>query len=157
MTAAVEDGTVTCDLIAEAQLLRNVIGALRRALDDHPEGCLEAVLWHGVEACFVPRVIFNEAVDILICTGLALRAGGRLHAGLNRTDAARADRRSSLFRALSHRLGAGRRAAFGWSERRFDQVGRAAFAPTTAVNATSVSIQRPATWDASTFAQTRRG
>ena len=82
MTAAVEDGTVRRDLIAEDQLLRNVIGALRRALDDHPDGCREAALWHGVEACFVPRVIFNEAVEIMVYAGLALRVGRRLYAGL---------------------------------------------------------------------------
>jgi hypothetical protein len=77
-----------------------VIGALRRALDDHPDGCLEGALWHGVEACFVPRVIFNEAVDIMVYAGLALRVGGRLHAGLNRKDAARAGRQNPLLGTL---------------------------------------------------------
>ena len=85
MTVAIEDRTVRRGLFAEDQLLRNVVGALRRALDDHPDGCLEAALWRGVEACFVPRSVFNEAVDIMVYVGLALRAGGRLHAGLNRT------------------------------------------------------------------------
>ena len=100
MTAAVEDGTVRRDLIVEDRLLRNVVGALRRALNEHPDGCLEAALWHGVEACFVPRVIFNEAVDIMVYAGLAVRAGGRLNAGLNRTDPACAGRRNPLFRTL---------------------------------------------------------
>ena len=71
------------ELVAEDQLLRNVVGALRRALDEHPDGCLEAALWHGVEACFVPRVIFDEAVDIIVYAGLARRSGGRLYAVLN--------------------------------------------------------------------------
>ena len=69
------------DLVAEGQLLRNVVGALLRALDEHPDGCLEAALWHGVEACFVPRVIFDEAVGIMVHEGWARRAFGRLHAG----------------------------------------------------------------------------
>jgi hypothetical protein len=68
------------DLVAEGQLLQNVVGALRRALDEHPDGCLEAALWHGVEACFVPRVIFDEAVGIMVSEGWARRAFGRLHA-----------------------------------------------------------------------------
>lgn len=63
------------------KLLRNVVAALRRVLDEHPDGCLEAALWHGVEACFVPRVIFDEAVNIMVYVGWARRAGGRLHAG----------------------------------------------------------------------------
>jgi len=67
------------DLVAEGQLLRNVVGALLRALDEHPDGCLEAALWHGVEACFVPRVIFDEAVGIIVYEGWARRAFGRLH------------------------------------------------------------------------------
>ena len=54
------------DLVAEGQLLRDVVGALLRALDEHPDGCLGAALWHGVEACFVPRVIFDEAVGIMV-------------------------------------------------------------------------------------------
>jgi len=41
------------DLIAEGRLLRNVVDALRLALDERPEGCRESVLCHGVEACGV--------------------------------------------------------------------------------------------------------
>jgi hypothetical protein len=117
MTAAVEDRAVRRGLIAEGQLLRNVIGALRRALDDHPGGCLEAALWHGVEACSVPRVIFDEAIDIMVYAGLALRTGGRLHAGLNGTEAARARRRGEVLRALSRRLDQEPRAAKGCKNR----------------------------------------
>ena len=77
MTAAVEDRAVRRGLIAEGQLLRNVIGALRRALDDHPGGCLEAALWHGVEACLVPRAIFDEAIDIMVIRLPIFRIDGR--------------------------------------------------------------------------------
>jgi len=104
MIVAVADRTMRRGVFDEDQLLRNVVGALRRALDDHPDGCVEAALWRGVEACFVPRSVFNEAVDIMVYAGLALRADGRLHAGLNRIDAARTGRRSPLFRALPCRL-----------------------------------------------------
>jgi hypothetical protein len=69
------------DLITEGRLLRNVVDALRLALDEHSDGCLEAALWHGVEACPVPREIFDEAVDIMIDAGWARRLGVRLHAG----------------------------------------------------------------------------
>jgi len=53
--AAQEDG-------GPDRLQRNVIAALRRALAEHPEGCLEAKLWHGVEACGVARRVFDEAI-----------------------------------------------------------------------------------------------
>ena len=42
------------ELVAEDQLLRNVVGALRRALDEHPDGCLEAALWHGSRTVSCP-------------------------------------------------------------------------------------------------------
>jgi hypothetical protein len=64
MTVPVEDRTVRRGLFAEDQLLRNVVGTLRRALDDHPDGCLDAALWRGVEACFVLRSVFNEAGEL---------------------------------------------------------------------------------------------
>ena len=70
------------DLVAGSQLLRNVIEALCRALDEHPEGCLESTLWRGVEACGVAREVFDDAVDIMITAGRARRRGGRLFAGL---------------------------------------------------------------------------
>jgi hypothetical protein len=69
------------DLIAEGRLLRNVVDALRLALDERPDGCLEAALWHGVEACFVPRMIFDEAIDLMVDAGWAIRRDGRLFAG----------------------------------------------------------------------------
>jgi hypothetical protein len=57
------------------------MAALRRALDEHPEGYLESMLLRGVEACGVPRWVFNDAVDIMITTGLASRRHDRLFAG----------------------------------------------------------------------------
>jgi hypothetical protein len=72
--AAVEEGTVS----REDRLLGNVIDALRLVLDERPDGCLEAALWHGVEACFVAREVFDEAVEIMVNVGWASRVGGRL-------------------------------------------------------------------------------
>lgn len=63
-------------MVAEGRLLWNVMSALRRALDEHPNGCLEAALWHGVEACFVPRKVFDKAVNIMIGAG---GRGARAH------------------------------------------------------------------------------
>jgi hypothetical protein len=68
-------------LFAGSRLLRNVIEALRRAIDEHPEGCLESTLWRGVEACGVAREVFDDAVDIMITAGRISRRGGRLFAG----------------------------------------------------------------------------
>jgi hypothetical protein len=62
-------------------LLRNVIAALRRALAEHPEGCLEARLWHGVEACGVARGVFDEAIKITLTAGWCSRRHGRLFSG----------------------------------------------------------------------------
>lgn len=62
-------------------LLRNVIAALRRALAEHPEGCLEARLWHGVEACGVTRRVFDEAIKIMLTAGWSSRRHGRLFSG----------------------------------------------------------------------------
>ena len=75
-----------CDLVAEDRLRRNVVGALLWALDAHPDGCLEAALWHGVEACVVPGVIFDEAVSSMVYEGWARRAFGRLHAGRGKAE-----------------------------------------------------------------------
>lgn len=69
------------DLIAEGRLLRNVVDALRLALDERSDGCLEVTLWRGVEACSVPRMIFDEAIDIMVHAGWARRAGDRVHKG----------------------------------------------------------------------------
>ena len=66
-------------LIAEDRLLGNVVSALRLAVDERPEGCLEIELWHGVAACFVPRTIFDEAIDIIVTAGWVRRAGARVH------------------------------------------------------------------------------
>jgi hypothetical protein len=65
------------DLIAEGRLLRNVVDALRQAVDEHPEGCLEGALWDAVEACGVPRSIFDEAVEMMIAVGWIKR--GNFH------------------------------------------------------------------------------
>jgi hypothetical protein len=50
------------DRIAEGLPLRNMIDAPRRALDEHPKCCLEAALWHEVEACSVARGILDGAM-----------------------------------------------------------------------------------------------
>ena len=73
------------DLIAEGRLLRNVVDALRLALEERPDGCLEATLWQGVGACRVPRMIFDEAIDIMVDAGWARRAGAWLHRGSSET------------------------------------------------------------------------
>jgi hypothetical protein len=62
-------------------LVRNVIAALRRALAERPEGCLEARLWHGVEACGVARRVFDEAIEIMLTAGWCSRRHGRLLSG----------------------------------------------------------------------------
>jgi hypothetical protein len=61
----------TCDPIAEGRLLGNVVDALRQALDERPDGCLEARLWHGAEVCFVSRRVFDEAVECMVSLGWA--------------------------------------------------------------------------------------
>jgi len=75
------DGTKKRGRIAEDRLLRNVIAALRRALAERPEGCLEARLWHGVEACGVARKVFDEAIEIMLTAGWSSRRYGRLFSG----------------------------------------------------------------------------
>jgi hypothetical protein len=76
--AALEERRVRRDLVAEDQLLRNVVDALRLALGECPDGCLEAALWHGVEGCFIARRVFDEAIDIMLDAGWACRRNGRL-------------------------------------------------------------------------------
>jgi hypothetical protein len=72
------------DLIAEDKLVQNVVRALRLALDERRDGCLEVELWHGVAACLVPRPIFDEAIDIMLTAGWVQRSGARLHGGVRR-------------------------------------------------------------------------
>jgi hypothetical protein len=79
-------GAMKRDLIAEGRLLRNVVGALRQALREHPEGCLEAPLRRGVEACGVDRGVFDEAIEILINNRWITRVGDRLHSVQPRLD-----------------------------------------------------------------------
>ena len=69
------------DLIAEGRLLRNVVDALRLALDDRPDGCRESALWLGVQACGVTRPIFDEAIQIMLDAGWTSRRYGRLFSG----------------------------------------------------------------------------
>ena len=71
------------DLIAEGRLLRNVVDALRLALDERSDGCLEVTLWRGVEACSVPRMSFNRRpsfagiVQVSRRSGVGSRASGQ--------------------------------------------------------------------------------
>ena len=69
------------DLITESRLLRNVVDALRLALDERPAGCRENALWRGVEACGVASGIFDEAIEIMLDAGWASRRHGRLFSG----------------------------------------------------------------------------
>jgi hypothetical protein len=75
------DGTKERDRTAEGRLLRHVIAALRQALAEHPEGCRESSLWHGVEACGVARRVFDEAIETMLNAGWCSRRHGRLFSG----------------------------------------------------------------------------
>jgi hypothetical protein len=60
---------------------RNLMGALCWVLEERPQGCSQAVLWRGAEACGVDRETFDLVVRLMLSAGYARRDGDRLFAG----------------------------------------------------------------------------